>query len=67
MSWSEGDGRKHTYGPFASDMPPPRGVSVTDMPSAKPVIPEPKVKGVPRATGTEDEDHQPGSGTWQPV
>lgn len=65
-AWHKGDEVPKNHGPFSSDIPPPGGVYLTDMPLGRPLPrPEPKIKGVPRATPQpDDEDYQPGSGTW---
>lgn len=65
--WSEG--AHGTYdGLFTSDMTITRGGLVTDMPAAgRPVYHPPVIKGVPGASTTADEDHQPGGGVWRDV
>jgi hypothetical protein len=41
--------------PFVSDMGPPLGVWAQDMPAARPPIRKTKIKGVPGATGSGDD------------
>lgn len=65
--WAESDGEGKVVGPFTVDMPPPRGVWMTEMPAAKPVYPRRHIKGLPGATRGSDEDHQPGQGAWTDV
>jgi hypothetical protein len=63
--WSHGE-HEEPVGPFVQEMTPHRGVLVTDMPVGKPTLPpKPKVKGVPGASVTADDDHRPGSGAWR--
>jgi hypothetical protein len=64
-----GDGEPQSYGPLTSDMVPPRGVLLSDMPGPRPSHPRPHIKGVPGASPAagSDDDHAPGRGTWTPV
>jgi hypothetical protein len=56
-------GKRRTLAPGATR----KGVTITDMPAAKPAIERPHIKGLPGPTYDGDEDHEPGGGTWTPL
>jgi hypothetical protein len=65
-NWAEGE-HDPPVGPLVVDMPPPRGVFLSDLPADRPAYTRPHVKGVPGASTSADEDHQPGGGAWRPA
>lgn len=64
MPWAAHKDRDGKRRPVSESPPRGRGVTITDMPGPKPEYQRARIKGVPGATTSTDEDHQPGGGTW---